>query len=296
LFVDLDAAMKRKEFAAARQILKAIRRGKKALSRLAEDCGKAPVLRKEEYLPPTEATVPDLEDDASEGENATAAIAEPLRQMFCNFYPSLTLLCIGQHPQWRSIERRKNRSSPLVREYVRNVLTDELDDKCFVLLRSLLDVQRKLRQSQPKQYRAKLRYCTGLREVLKYVTSRRVRMVVIAPDVEPVKGDVDLLQMDGAAREKMILRGSANRLGLDGTVQAIAMKCAEKGVPCFCALSRKGISSALRMTGSRMSAVAILSAEGAHEECRAVVRCAVQAMEEYAQQVESVPSSAGEGS
>ena len=82
--------------------------------------------------------------------------------------------------------QRRQASSLFVAAYARNVLTDTLDDLCFTLLQGLYKEQRALKQKQPLQFKARQRYVVGFQEVLKCMKAGRVKLVLLAADVEAV--------------------------------------------------------------------------------------------------------------
>jgi ribosomal protein L7Ae-like RNA K-turn-binding protein len=224
-----------------------------------------------------------------------------------------------------------------VREYVVNTMSDALDTVVYSMLRKLVVAQKKLHDTQPQHLRARLRYLTGLRETLRAVINRRVKLLLVAPDIEPVPGEdlVTFLEefedsplvappppaaaaaaaaagpltissdgpsaapsapasvsVDEVLRERAMLESSASlgkqlqrrtvkSLGLDGSVRALVALCRLKRIPFVFCMSRKRLAQAMKVPTARVSAVAILSSEGANDEYRAVVRIGALAREQY---------------
>jgi selenocysteine insertion sequence-binding protein 2 len=209
-----------------------------------------------------------------------------------SFLPSLLQMGIGLHPRASLLDHRTTNAATgvtltsssstasdhrgLIREYCRNTLTDELDRLAFGFLHKLQSAQKKLKQQQPLHFMARRRYVSGLREVLKGVQSSKVRVLLVAPDVEPVEGVVT-----DTATMMATHRPTVKAMGLEGTVRSILSVCEAKGVPWVCCLSRKRLGHSLRMGSSTVSVVAVLSAEGAYEEYRQLVVLAHAQREEY---------------
>ncbi|KPI90300.1 hypothetical protein ABL78_0526 [Leptomonas seymouri] len=82
--------------------------------------------------------------------------------------------------------QRQQKASLYVASYCTNILTDSLDDLCFTLLQGLYKEQRDLKQKQPLQFKARQRYVVGFQEVLKCLKAGRVKLVLLAADVESV--------------------------------------------------------------------------------------------------------------
>ena len=148
-----------------------------------------------------------------------------------------------------------------IRDYVTNVLTRALDATTRQLIEKIRASQKRLKETQPLMLKKRLRYVLGLREVLKgfHVDARRVRLVVIAPDVECV----------------------ASEGALDDTVQGIIAKCRTNSVPFYFAMSRVALGAAFHQPHNRIAAFAVFNAEGAYDECRAAVTAASLAKKAY---------------
>ena len=303
-----------------------------------------------------EELCPVEEDDAETTAICASLVRNAPVQLF---HPTLADLRVGQHPLAHLIDRRSSAnpveldqqglvravddassSSKLstaqepsgamsrgasvapvrfVREYVVNVMTDSLDSAVFSMLRKLVIAQKKLHDTQPQHLKARMRYCTGLRETLRGVLSRKVKLLLISPDVEPVAGedsvtfleefeDSPLLiphaaggesgsnKMDDVVQQslreralddassnlgKQLQRRTVKSLGLDGSVRALVTLCRLKSIPFVFCMGKKRFAYALKIPYAKVSSVAVLSSEGAHDEYRAVVKLASALRDHY---------------
>ena len=173
----------------------------------------------------------------------------------------------------------------LIRDYVTNMLTKPLDKATVTLFQKLSEIQHKLRQSLSLKYKSKLRFVCGFRETIKNLSrallrsgidlnaakeeledknvvvdrKHRLKLVVLAPDVEPVPGPK----------------------GLDDSVARVIDMCNVAGVPYYFALNRTAMGHAFKKFNQKVAVVGVLSAEGAYEECKAAVALAREAKDEY---------------
>jgi ribosomal protein L7Ae-like RNA K-turn-binding protein len=147
----------------------------------------------------------------------------------------------------------------LIRDYVTNALSRPLDKATKAVFGKLHAAQVKLRRTQPLKYKKNLRYVLGLRETVRGISVKRIRLVVLAPDVEAVK-----------------CAG-----GLDDTIRGIIECCQEHGVPFYFALSRQSIAHAFLQFSNKVSCVGVYNADGAYDEMRAAVALANAAKAEY---------------
>ena len=63
-----------------------------------------------------------------------------------------------------------------------------MDEVCKTLLQDVVRFQDKQYNKDPVKAKARRRYVVGLREVKKFLVVKKVRLVVIAPDLENVEG------------------------------------------------------------------------------------------------------------
>jgi ribosomal protein L7Ae-like RNA K-turn-binding protein len=181
------------------------------------------------------------------------------------FYPPATAYGLGVHPcnpvldkRARAAEFIANGTHVPIRDYVHHMLTDAIDDAATQMLTDLHRLQRKLKQTQPLRFKALQRYVAGLRETHRAVRLGKARLCIFAPDVEPISSEG----------------------GTDDQIGKISALCAAQRVPVVFCLNRKRLGNVLwNRTGS--SAVAVVSAEGAHEKLKALVQASRDARREY---------------
>ncbi|KAG5497532.1 hypothetical protein JKF63_03796 [Porcisia hertigi] len=204
-----------------------------------------------------------------------------------------------------SRSQRAMKSSLFAAAYCTNVLTDALDDLCFTLLQGLYKEQRDLRQKQPLQFKARQRYVVGFQEALKCLKAGRVRLVLLATDVEvvelpapappPPPQSLDIAASEGrtastsARPASTSTRKKAAFHTLREAVQLVQQLCGVSGSathdpipslgrnntrappPCVCCMSRQRLSYALYAKGSKVGCVAVLQAEKNREALKAVM-------------------------
>lgn len=170
---------------------------------------------------------------------------------------ALAACCAGEAGEGASIPGPARNAPPLfVSAYCRNNITDFLDDLAFTTMQALYAEQRELRQKQPMQFKARQRYVIGFNETLKHLRAGRVKLVVMAADIEVVG---DATPQPGQSRSKFQT--------LDEAIGIVAALCAGGGpsgapVPTMVTcMSRQRLSYALFAKGSSVSCVGVLHAE-----------------------------------
>lgn len=108
------------------------------------------------------------------------------------------------------------------------------------LLQHLRNFQQKQHQKNPEKY--KKRYVTGLNEVRKFLDVKKIKLLIIAPDLEPNVGEG----------------------GLDEAIEQMKVSCEESHVPYLFSLKRRKIGYIL-FKKVPVSCVGILSYEGCEE-------------------------------
>lgn len=73
------------------------------------------------------------------------------------------------------------------REYCTNTLTKGLNDALEEFLREITRLQRRFHEKNPNKSKYKRRYYSGLKEVRKHVELKKLKLVIIAPDIEKVE-------------------------------------------------------------------------------------------------------------
>jgi len=136
-----------------------------------------------------------------------------------------------------------------VRHYVRQVLSEELDEKLKLMLGELVRFQERAKERDPLKYAKQKRFCVGMREAQRAVARGKAKCLILAPNMESCSA----------------------KGGLDDTVENLMDLCQEGEVPVVFALSRNRIGKALGKS-IRLSIVTVLSAEGVHQHFKEVVK------------------------
>eukprot|EP00746_Dinoflagellata_sp_MGD_P003938 gnl/MRDRNA2_/MRDRNA2_107621_c0_seq1.p1 gnl/MRDRNA2_/MRDRNA2_107621_c0~~gnl/MRDRNA2_/MRDRNA2_107621_c0_seq1.p1 ORF type:complete len:500 (+),score=189.35 gnl/MRDRNA2_/MRDRNA2_107621_c0_seq1:121-1620(+) len=136
-----------------------------------------------------------------------------------------------------------------VRHYVHQNLSEDLDTKVKEMLGELVRFQERAREKDPLKFAKLKRFCIGLREVTRAVQRGKARCLVCAPNLE-------VCETEG---------------GLDDTVEDLVELCRDNDVPVIFALSRNRLGKALSKN-IRLSCIAVLSAEGAHQQFKECIK------------------------
>ncbi|XP_034233974.1 selenocysteine insertion sequence-binding protein 2 [Thrips palmi] len=134
------------------------------------------------------------------------------------------------------------------RDYCDNMRSKALDEAVTNLLKTIHGFQDRHYQKDPIRAHAKRRFVLGIREVKKYLMLKKLKFIVIAPDLEPVKSPG----------------------GLDETVIQIREEGRTQQIPVVFAVGRRQLGFAL-MRKVPISIVGIISPEGAEELYREVL-------------------------
>eukprot|EP00929_Paragymnodinium_shiwhaense_P061055 TRINITY_DN30488_c0_g1_i1.p1 TRINITY_DN30488_c0_g1~~TRINITY_DN30488_c0_g1_i1.p1 ORF type:complete len:672 (+),score=221.77 TRINITY_DN30488_c0_g1_i1:58-2073(+) len=135
-----------------------------------------------------------------------------------------------------------------VRPYVHQLLSDDLDEKVKLVLGELVRFQDRAKEKM-MTYAKNKRFCVGMREAKRAVVRAKAKGIILAPNLE-------VCTAEG---------------GLDDTLEDLIEVCRESEVPVIFALSRNRIGKALGRN-VRQSVVTVLSAEGVHQEFKAICR------------------------
>ncbi|XP_046658749.1 selenocysteine insertion sequence-binding protein 2 isoform X2 [Homalodisca vitripennis] len=127
-------------------------------------------------------------------------------------------------------------------KYCTNCLSEELTANVCALLEKVAQFQDRTFAQNPIKANAKRRYVAGINQTNKYLLVKKVRLLVIAPDLEknPGKG------------------------GLDERINNFVKEAENQGVPCVFGPNRKRLGKAV-FKNSLVSCVAVLSYDGAQE-------------------------------
>ena len=142
--------------------------------------------------------------------------------------------------------------------YGRQVLSRELNASAAAMLSRLVELQNRLRATDPLRAKAKRRVVFGLREAAKAVRARRAKLLVVVPNVEAVEAPG----------------------GLDEALGSLLDAARAGGVPLALALTRAKMGA---LTGRRvrMSAAAVLDASGAEEAFAQTLALAAAGREQW---------------
>nr|CAD7400354.1 unnamed protein product [Timema cristinae] len=79
------------------------------------------------------------------------------------------------------------------REYCEHMLTPEINGAAETLISELVRLQNRLYQRDPIKAQIKRRYVAGLRELKKYISLKKLKLLIIAPDIDRIecKGGLD---------------------------------------------------------------------------------------------------------
>lgn len=218
-----------------------------------------------------------------EGENTEPHLAShlvPVSRLGCS-------MAEADAKEEKPLSRRQQhqRFSLFVGVHCSNIIVDRLDDAAFTLLQSLYQEQRELRQRQPLQFKARQRYVVGLHETLKLLRSGRVKMVLLATDLELRAVSQSSISSVTAASPSVTSVGRKKTFGsLEEAVQLVLSLCDTpwanvaplqastiRRPPCITCMSRQRFSYALYAKGSRISCVGILHAEKSRPVLTAVM-------------------------
>eukprot|EP00903_Cladosiphon_okamuranus_P007835 g7580.t1 len=133
--------------------------------------------------------------------------------------------------------------------YVSQSPDKEVDDLVFEMLQLLFKFQERARLADPAKSKTRRRIVMGLREVLRGIKAKKVRLLIVAPNVDGVGGEG----------------------GLDEKVVEIIDVAREGETPVVFALSKRRIGKALGKT-IKVSAVGVYSFDGAHEQHKQLKR------------------------
>eukprot|EP01080_Neovahlkampfia_damariscottae_P006333 gene6333-10340_t len=167
---------------------------------------------------------------------------------------------INQQEESLLLEEKKNISGvkKIVREYVNQLLSPELDETVIELLKKLTKFQTKLKNTQPLKYKSKKRYVIGLREVERAIKSKRIRSIIIAPNID-----------------KIVSPG-----GLDEVVIDLLNLAYENRVGVVFALNIRKMGKSIGKT-IKISVIGIISAEGAIDDFRKMLRLSQELKEAW---------------
>ncbi|KJP89701.1 hypothetical protein AK88_00661 [Plasmodium fragile] len=143
------------------------------------------------------------------------------------------------------IQESRVKKKTYINEYVDQVITEELNN----MVKSFLE---KISKSQEQLYlmkKKKKRFYLGLRECYRHACVDNPKLVLLAPNIEPMTNGV-----------------------FDDQVNKIISKCQEKGIPLVYALSKNLLGKCIKK--SRQSVICIVDNDSFIRECDAIVQLA----------------------
>ncbi|XP_078667459.1 selenocysteine insertion sequence-binding protein 2-like isoform X1 [Branchiostoma floridae x Branchiostoma belcheri] len=144
------------------------------------------------------------------------------------------------------------------REYCNQVLDKEIDATVTMLLQDLVRFQDRQYHKDPIKAKAKRRIVMGLREVTKHLKLRKLKCIIIAPNLEKIQ----------------------SKGGLDDAIETILNLCMEQDVPFVFALGRKALGRAVNKLVP-VSVVGVFNYDGAEEHFKTMVELTTQARNAY---------------
>lgn len=144
------------------------------------------------------------------------------------------------------------------REYCNNYLTPGLIQSISLLIETIVRYQDRQYIRDPIKAHAKRRYVVGLREAKKYVRMKRVKLLIIAPDLERVPG----------------------KGGLDDTIQQLKSEAEIQNIPYLFGPNRKQLGKSSHKN-VLVSCVAVLNYDGAEALVSKVLEYLLEARKKY---------------
>ena len=147
------------------------------------------------------------------------------------------------------------------RSYCQQVVDDTIDKLATSLLLDLIRFQDKMHQKDPQKAQSRRRFCCGFREAFKYLTLKKVKCFIVAPDVQ-------MIVKDGV---------------LDQTLDKLTAEARESGTPVVFALTRTQLAYVCRRPKAKISVIAILNPDGSNETFKQLIEESDRARDSYFQ-------------
>ncbi|XP_064645784.1 selenocysteine insertion sequence-binding protein 2-like isoform X2 [Lineus longissimus] len=151
------------------------------------------------------------------------------------------------------------------REYCNQVIDKDIDDCCTLLLQDLVRFQDRLYHKDPVKAKSKRRIVLGLREVAKHLKLKKIKFVIISPNMERVKA----------------------KGGLDDALNNIIHMCTEQEVPFVFALGRRALGRACAKLVP-VSVAGVFNYEGSEENFHKLMELTKDARQQYAKMVKEM--------
>jgi len=149
------------------------------------------------------------------------------------------------------------------REYCNQMLNPEMDDTVTKLIQDLTRFQDRLFQKDPIKAKMRRRLVVGLREVTKHLKLKKLKCVILAPNLEKIKSNG----------------------GLDEAMNTIISLAKEQNIPFVFALGRRGLGRVC-LKKVPVSCVGIFNYEGSETNFKHLCELAAVAQNAYNQAVE----------
>lgn len=150
------------------------------------------------------------------------------------------------------------------REYCNHVLKPEIDKVVTVLLQDLIRFHNRLYHKDPLKAKSRRRIVLGLREVTKHLKLRKLKCVILAPNLDRIK----------------------SKGGLDDAIDTILKLAMEQNIPCVFALGRKPLGRVCYKQVP-VSCVGIFNYSGSEKNYHYLMELLATAQEEYKERLSS---------
>ncbi|XP_063221867.1 selenocysteine insertion sequence-binding protein 2 isoform X2 [Bacillus rossius redtenbacheri] len=144
------------------------------------------------------------------------------------------------------------------REYCDHFVTPEINELTSELIRELLRLQDRQYQRDPIKALSKRKYVVGLHEAKKYLALKKVKLLIIAPDIDKIE--------------------SAG--GLNDIISQLKETAAIQNVPCVFALHRRKIGY-LTLKKCPISCLAVLNYQACESQVNALLEVVMLARQQY---------------
>ncbi|XP_076439076.1 uncharacterized protein LOC143277972 isoform X3 [Babylonia areolata] len=151
------------------------------------------------------------------------------------------------------------------REYCTQILDKDIDMCCTALLHELVRFQDRVYHKDPNKAKGKRRVVLGLREVTKHLKLKKIKCVIISPNLEKIQ----------------------SKGGLDEALNNILNMCQEQNVPFVFALGRRALGRACAKLVP-VSVAGIFNYEGCEEKFNQLISLTHKGREAYADMVRAV--------
>ncbi|XP_065660125.1 selenocysteine insertion sequence-binding protein 2 isoform X3 [Hydra vulgaris] len=170
--------------------------------------------------------------------------------------PNVTKLCSLPDYVREKIHSRK------FREYCNHLLSDEINNLTQSLLLDLIKYQDRVYHENRTKFKQKRRYVLGLREVLKHLKVKKLKAIIVAPNIERIS-------CEG---------------GIDDYLTNILSLCNEDSIPVIFAMNRHTLGKTMKKNAPA-SVVGIFSYDGAQDKFKELMLLVEKARMDYKNKV-----------